>query len=133
MTAQDIPRSTGEMMSDIAGNVGNLVRNEADLARAEIAESIGKATASLGAMALAVALAIAGINLLATFGVALVVWAGLSLTWATLVVGAGLIVVALIIFNSAKSALQSIGFVPTRATRNIKRDAATLKEPFNAK
>lgn len=132
MTAKDIPKSTGEMLADIAGNVGNLVRNEADLARAEIAESARKAAASLGAMALAVAVGIAGINLLATSLVALVVWAGLSPTWATLVVGAGLIVLAVIIFISAKSALQSIGFVPTRAAHNVRRDAATLKEPFNA-
>jgi hypothetical protein len=43
MTATDSPRSTGEMMTDILGNVGNLVRNEVNLARAEIAGSISKA------------------------------------------------------------------------------------------
>lgn len=133
MSARESPKSTGEMMTDIMGNVGNLVRNEADLARAEISESLGKAGASLGAMALAVAVGIAGLNLVATSLVALAVRMGLPPLWATLIVGAGLLVIALIIFTSAKSALHQIGFAPTRAARNVQRDAAAIKDSFNDK
>jgi uncharacterized membrane protein YqjE len=133
MTARDVPKSTGEMMSDIVGNVGNLVRNEADLARTEIAESVGKAGASLGSMVLAIALGIAGLNLVAASLVALAVWAGLPMPWASLVVGAALILVALVIFGSAKSALRQIGFMPTRAARQVQRDVAAIKDKFNDK
>lgn len=133
MSTTDTPKSTSAMMTDIMGHVSNLVRNEADLARAEIAQSLSKVGASLGAMALAVALGIVGLNLLATSLVALVVWAGLEPRWATLVVGAALIVVALIIFQSARSALNQIGFAPTRTARNVQRDAAAIKESFNDK
>ncbi|PWK61461.1 phage holin family protein [Roseicyclus mahoneyensis] len=133
MSATDTPKSASAMMSDLMGHVGNLVRNEVDLARAEIAQSLGKVGASLGAMALAVAIGIAGLNLVATSLVALAVWAGLPPRWATLVVGAVLIVVALLIFRSARSSLHQIGFAPTRTARNVQRDAAALKDSFNDK
>lgn len=133
MTPADTPKSTGEMMSDILGNVGNLVRNEADLARAEIAQSMNRAGASFAAIALALAVAATGLNVLSASLVALVVWAGLPPQWATLCVGAGLLLVALILFNSARSALNHIGFVPTRAAGHLSRDAATIKESFNDK
>ncbi|MFN6977007.1 MAG: phage holin family protein [Gemmobacter sp.] len=131
MTPADAPKSTGEMMSDILGNVGSLVRNEADLARVEIAGSLNKAGAALGSMALALVLAICGVNLLAASLVALAVRAGLPPPWAAVAVGAALLLIALVIFRSARSALNQIGFVPTRAARSVQRDAAAIKESFN--
>ncbi|MFN4128784.1 MAG: phage holin family protein [Paracoccaceae bacterium] len=120
-------------MTDILGNVSNLVRNETDLARAEIGESLGKAGASLGTMALALVLAITGLNLLAAALVAVVVWAGLPPPWAAAVVGAVLLGIALALFYTAKSALNHIGFVPTRTAHNVSRDVAAIKESFNDK
>lgn len=132
MTGPVSPKSAGEMMTDILGNVSNLVRNETDLARAEIGQSLQKAGASLGSMAVALVLAIAGINLLALSLVALLVEsAGLSETWATVLVGAGLLVIALLLFTTAKSALNQIGFVPTRAARSVSRDVAAIKDSLN--
>ncbi len=133
MTTTSNPRSTGEMMNDLLANVSSLVRHEADLARTEIADDVKKVGASFGTMALALVLAITGLNVLATSLVALVIWAGLPPLWATVLVGAGLLLIALILFYSAKSALQQIGFVPTRTAQNVKRDAATIKDTFNDK
>jgi hypothetical protein len=133
MRATDTRKSAAEMMSDILGNVGSLVRNEADLARAEFSESLNKAGASLAAMATAVALAIAGLNMVAASLVALLIWAGVPPNWAPLVVGVGLLLIALVIFSSAKSALQQVSFAPTRAARNVERDAAAIKDSFNDK
>lgn len=127
------PKTTSEMMNDLLGHVRKLVRNEADLARAETAESLKKAGVSLGTMALALALAMTGLNVLASSLVALVIWAGLPPQWATLVVGAGLLVVALTLFQSAKSALHHVGFVPTRTAQNVQRDATAIKDSFNDK
>ncbi|WP_206018269.1 phage holin family protein [Roseovarius nitratireducens] len=121
------------MMNDLLANVSSLVRHEADLARTEIADDVKKVGASFGTMALALVLAITGLNVLATSLVALVIWAGLPPLWATVLVGAGLLLIALILFYSAKSALQQIGFVPTRTAQNVKRDAATIKDTFNDK
>lgn len=133
MTTTEKQRSTAEMLSDIMGHIGNMVRNEADLARTEISENLKKVGASLGAMALALALAITGLNVLATSLVALVIWAGLDPQWATLAVGAGLLLLALIIFKSATSVLHNITAVPKRTARNVQRDATAIKETFNDK
>lgn len=121
------------MLSDIMANLGNLVRNEAALARAEVSENISKAVASIGAILLALALGLAGLNILATSAVALLVLTGLAPHWAMLFVGSALLIVALAIFYSAKSALHQIGIVPTRAAQNVKRDAAAIKDTFNDK
>lgn len=120
-------------MTGILGNVSNLVRNETDLARAEIGESLNKAGASIAAMAVAVLLAITGLNVLAAFLVTMAIGMGLPPHLATVVVGAGLLGLALIVFMSAKSALNQIGFVPTRTARNLSRDVAAFKDSFNDK
>ncbi len=125
------PKSTGEMMADIMGNVSNLVRNETDLARAEIGESLTKAGASLGSMAVALVLAITALNVLAAALVALLVQMGLEPLWASVLVGLGLLAIAFAVFASAKSALKQIGFVPTRTARNVSRDVAAIKESLN--
>ena len=120
-------------MAAILGNISNLVRNETDLARAEIGESLSRAGASLGSMAVALILAITGLNVLAAAGVAAVVLAGVPPHWASAIVGAALLLVALALFYSAKSALNQIGLVPTRAARSVSRDVAAIKESFNDK
>lgn len=133
MTAGNTSKSTAEMLSDIIGHVGSMIRNEADLARTEIAENVKKVGASLVAMALALALVMTGFNLLATWLVALVIWAGLDPQWATLAVAAGVLLLALILFKSATSALHKITAVPQRTARSFQRDATAIKESFNDK
>lgn len=133
MMPPDASKSTGEMLADIMGNVSNLVRNEVDLARAEIGISLNKAMAAAGAMAIALVLAIVGLNVLAAALVTLAIRAGLSPTSATLVVGLGLLIIACLVFLSARSAFSRIGFVPTRAARAVGRDTAAIKEAYNDK
>lgn len=124
-------RTTRELMSDILGHVGRLIRNEADLARAEISESLDKLKASLAAMALALALGIVGLNVLAATLVVFLTEAGLAPHWASLVVGLVLLVIAFAVYSFAKSALQRIGFMPTRSAENVSRDASAIKDTFN--
>ena len=124
-------RTTRELMSDILGHVGRLIRNEADLARAEISESLDKLKASLAAMALALALGIVGLNVLAATLVVFLTEAGLAPHWASLAVGLVLLVIAFAVYSFAKSALQRIGFMPTRSAENVSRDASAIKDTFN--
>jgi uncharacterized membrane protein YqjE len=133
MTPGDGPKSAGEMMSDIMGNVGNLVRNEVDLARTEISASLEKAAGALGLMVFALLMAITGLNVLAAALVALVIWAGVPTLWAAVAVGLVLLFIAWMTFLSAKSALNQIGFMPTRAARSVQRDATAIKEAYNDK
>lgn len=127
------PKSTGEMMSDIMGNVASLVRNEVDLARTEITTSLTKAAGALGGMVLALLLAITGLNVLAAWLVAMAVWAGVPTQWAAAVVGVVLLLIAYMAFVSAKSLLNQIGFMPTRTARNVQRDATAIKGAYNDK
>lgn len=133
MSQTDTPKSAGEMMSDILGNVASLVRNEVDLARTEVASSLTRAAGAIGAMAISVLLAITGLNVLAGSLVALVVWAGVPPPWAAGVVGVVLLFIAYLTFLSAKSAFTQIGFMPIRAARSVKREASAIKEAYNDK
>ena len=131
MSMADPPRTTRELMSDILGHVSRLMRNEADLARAEISESMDKLKSSLAAMAIAFVLGIVGLNVLAAALVVFVTEAGLAPHWASLGVGLALLVIAFAVFSFAKSAFQKIGFVPTRSAQNVSRDASAIKDTFN--
>lgn len=133
MTQTTPPKSAGEMMFDIMGNVGSLVRNEVDLARTEITTSLVRAAGALGAMLVAFALAMVGLNLLAAWLVALAIRAGVPAQWAEALVGAAVLLIAYMTFLFAKSALNQIGFMPTRTARNVQRDAAAIKEAYNDK
>ena len=127
MTTTETPKSSGDLIADIMGNVGNLVRDEVDLARTEITSSVTKAGGALGLMAFALLLAITGLNVLAASLVALVIWLGVPPGRATVVVGVALMVIAYVLFLFGKSALKHIGFMPTRTARNLQRDAAAIK------
>ena len=131
MSMTDSSRTTRELMSDVLGHVSRLMRNEADLARAEISESLDKLKASLAAMALALALGIVGLNVLAAALVVFVAEAGLAPHWASLAVGLVVLAIAFAVYSSAKSALQRIGFMPTRSAENVSRDASAIKDTFN--
>lgn len=133
MTPAGDPRSAGEMMADIMGNVGNIVRNEVDLARAELSGSLAKASAALGRMVAAMILAVVGATQLSQLIVGLIVEAGLPVLWAILAVGTLLLLIGFALLLSAKSILNQIGFVPTRVARSVRRDAAAMKEAYNDK
>lgn len=133
MTPHDAPKSVAEMMADIMGNVGNLVRNEVALARAEMSESLVKVAGALGTMAVAFLLAMTGLNVLTTSLVAAAIRFGVPPHWAPVVVGGGLLFIAVVLFLIAKSRFTQIGFVPTRAARNLQRDTAAIKDAYNDK
>ncbi len=131
MSIGDPSRTTRELMSDIVGHISRLLRKEADLARAEIVESLDKLKASLAAMALALALGIVALNVLAAALVVFLTEAGLAPNWASLAVGLILLIIAYAVYNSAKSAFHKIGFMPTRSAQNVSRDASAIKDTFN--
>ena len=133
MTPHAAPKSVAEMMADIMGNVGNLVRNEVALARAEMSESLVKVAGALGTMAVAFLLAMTGLNVLTASLVAAAIRFGVRPHWAPVVVGGGLLFIAVVLFLIAKSRFTQIGFLPTRAARNLQRDTAAIKDAYNDK
>lgn len=133
MTQTNAPKSAGEMLADVLGNVGNLVRNEIDLARTELAGDFRSAGMAVGAILIAALLGLTGLNVLTASLIAVLVSFDIPPHWATLIVGVAFILAAVIIAATALKSLKLIGFVPTRAARNLKRDAAAIKDAYNDK
>ena len=84
-------------------------------------------------MAVAVILAITGLNMLAAWLVTVAILVGIPAPWAAAAVGIGLLFISYMTFLYAKSALNQIGFMPTRTARNVQRDATAIKEAYNDK
>jgi hypothetical protein len=115
------------------GHVSSLVRSEVDLARAEIGENVNRAGLAFGLLLGAVVIALVALNVLAAALVAAIAEAGLEAGWAALIVGAVLAVIALAMTVKATKDLKLANLAPTRTARNMKRDAAALKDAYNDK
>ena len=133
MSPQDTPKSAAEMMVDVAGNISNLVRNEVNLAKAELVASVKGMVSAIAMLMVALVLAITGVNVLSAAVVAAFIAAGLSPLWATVITGVLFLVVAGLIVMAAISAMKRIGFMPRRVATNVKRDVKAATEAYNDK
>lgn len=124
-------KSTGNLLSDAMSNVSALVRNEVDLARAEISENINRAGVALGMIAGAAIMALVALNVLAAALVAALTEAGLDGGWAALIVGVILAVIAYVLISKGVNDLKLSSLAPTRTAKNVKRDAAAVKEAYD--
>ena len=130
MDRQD-PRSTGSLLTDVLGSIGNLLRQEVDLARAEVDENLKRAGAALGLLVAAIILAFIGLSVLSTAAISALVLAGISQLWATLLVGLVVLLVAVIMVIIGLKRLKLSSIAPSRAARSIKADAHMMKEAYN--
>ena len=128
MSDPDTTRSAGSLLADAMGNVSALVRNEADLARAEISENVTRAGVALGMIAAAAILALVALIVLATALVAGLAEAGLHPGWAALIVGVALAAIAYVLFHKGTDDLKLSSLAPTRTAKNLRRDAEAVKE-----
>ena len=130
MDRQD-PRSTGSLLTDVLGSIGNLLRQEVDLARAEVDENLKRAGAALGLLVAAVILAFIGLSVLSTAAISALVLAGISQLWATVLVGLVVLLVAVIMVIVGLKRLKLSSIAPSRAARSLKADANMMKEAYN--
>ena len=121
------PPLTG-IISNVLHAINSLVRNEVDLARAEVSESVERAGIALGMIAAAMVIGFVALNVLTGAVVSAVVEAGLAPGWAALLVGTVYAIVAFVLINSARSRLRSASLAPRRTVANVKRDAAAVME-----
>lgn len=130
MTDQN-DRTTGEspvgLLGDIVTGFARLVRGELALARAEATRSIGDATSALGKLALAALLGVTALNVLSGAAVAGLVKAGWEPVWAGVLVGAGLMAVAIVLVRIGLAQLKPSNLAPKRMMANLRQDAETLK------
>lgn len=123
--------SARSMLSDVLTHVTNLVRGEVDLARAEITDNLKGAGAAIGMIVGGLVLAITALNILAAAVVAALTEAGLHAGWSALIVGLVLAAVAYGLARKGVGDLSLASLAPKRTARNIRRDAAAVKESHN--
>ncbi|WP_371156294.1 phage holin family protein [Jannaschia sp. 2305UL9-9] len=110
-----------------------LVQKEIALLRAEMSARISKAAAAAGLVLFAVVIALTALHVLAGALVAAIAATGLAAGWAALIVGGGLLVVALIAAMIGIRTLSNMSLAPRDTLSTLRRDAETLKETLDDK
>ena len=125
-------KSASSLVGDALESVSSLVRNEVDLARAEVQENLNRAAMAIGLLVGAVVAVLVALNVLAAALVAALVELGLDGGWAALIVGGVLAIIAFAMMAKGVNDLKLTSLAPSRTAKNIKRDAAAVKESYNA-
>ncbi|MBW3615198.1 MAG: phage holin family protein [Actinobacteria bacterium] len=119
--------SLGELVGNLSRDMTTLVRQELELARAEIKEELGRTSRAggmLGGTALAGYLAVLMVSFAVAWGLAEVMPAGLAF----LIVGAIFAVVAYLLFQRGRQELKQIRPVPEQTIETLKEDAEWAKQ-----
>lgn len=131
MTEPNTNKSAANLLSDVLTNVSGLIRNEVDLARAEINENLHRAVVALGLIAGAVVFALIALNVLTGALVVALTKAGITPGWAALIVGVVFGGIAFAMMAKGIHDLKLSSLAPTRTARNVQRDAAAVKDAYN--
>jgi membrane protein len=122
--AQD--RSTVQLVSQVAGDVGTLVKKEVQLARQEVTEAVMARLRAVAAMGVAAVIGLFALGFGAAAGAA-----GLALvlpTWAALLIVAGaFLLVALVALLLARAGMRGPPLQPELARQSIKEDVEWAK------
>lgn len=117
----------GALIADVLAGISRLVQGEMALARAEAAERLSDLRRSVVQIAVAAILGITAINVLAGAAVAVAVLLGLPPLWATLLVGAVLLLLAFGFAQHAASLMRDAGKAPVRSADSVKRDLEVIQ------
>ncbi|MEO1153983.1 MAG: phage holin family protein [Pseudomonadota bacterium] len=109
-----------------------LMQDEVALAKAEVSQNLSRAGTGLALMGVAALLALTALNVLATALVGYLAATEMSVGTAAIVVGAGLLIAALVLALMGKGRLSADAMTPDRTVQNLKDDVDTMKEATNA-
>ena len=119
------------LFSDLWRESATLIRNEAELAKAEIAEKVSALGTGMVSLAIGGAVLFAGF-LLVLFaivsGLAQVLPAQQAPWLAPLIVGAMVLFVGWLLLASGRDKLKTESLKPSRIARSVRRDAEVVKE-----
>lgn len=131
------PRSLGEIASDVLDNASTLIRQEVDLAKAEVKQSAtraGKGAGFLSGAAVAGYLGLLFLSLAAWWGIAVLIGSATepALGISGIIVGVVYLVIALILGLTGKGELAKIKGLP-KTTETVSKipNAATGHEEMN--
>ena len=124
-------RSLPGLFSDLWRDSARLIRDEAELAKTEIAEKVAQAGTGIASLAVGGAVCFAGFLLVLFAAVGLLAMAlpEEQAAWlAPLIVGAVVLAAGGILVAAGRRKLKSGHLKPTRAVRSVRRDAEVVKE-----
>ncbi|WP_417525996.1 phage holin family protein [Marinovum sp.] len=125
--------STSSLLGDAMTHVSSLVRNEVDLARAEIDQNLRRAGTAIGLLVAALVVALTALNVLVGAIVAGLTEAGMDAGWAAFFVGVVLAAIAYFFVQKGLNDLKLSSIAPSRAAANVQRDVEAVKGAANVK
>ena len=121
-------RSLADLFGDLARETSTLVRQEVDLAVAEVTEKVSNLGKSAAALAVGGLLAFVGLLALVAAVILMLGAAGLPLWVAALVVGIVAAGGGYLLVSRAQAAMKRIDLVPHKAVRSLHEDVDLVKE-----
>lgn len=122
--------SLGTLVGEISGDLSQLVRDEVELAKAEIRQEstkAGRAFGMLGGAGYAGHLALLLGSLAVVFALAHVV----DLAWAALIVTAVWAVAAVVLYSNGRRRLRVVHVKPEQTVQTLKEDARWARHPIS--
>jgi hypothetical protein len=120
--------SLGDLVSELTGDLSKLMRQELELAKAEIrqeATKAGKATGMLAAAGFAGYLTTVLLSLALVFALGAIV----PLGWAALIVAVLWGIAGAVLYSSGRAKLRTVNPKPERTVETLKEDAEWAKHP----
>ena len=121
-------RSLGDLFSDLSRETTTLVRQEVQLAKAELTQSATEAARGIGMLVAGGAVAYAGLFFLLLAIVFGLIEAGWDAWVSALVVGLVVVAIGAILVMRARESLKPANLAPQKTVETLKEDAAWAKE-----
>jgi|SwirhirootsSR3_FD_contig_81_2821335_length_1801_multi_3_in_0_out_0_2 hypothetical protein len=121
-------RSLGDLFSDLSRETTTLVRQEVQLAKAELTQSATEAARGIGMLVAGGAVAYAGLLFLLLAIVFGLIEVGLDAWLSALVVGLVVVAVGAILVLRARESLKPANLAPRRTVETLKEDQEWAKE-----
>jgi hypothetical protein len=121
-------RSLGDLFSDLSRETTTLVRQEVQLAKAELTQSATEAARGIGMLVAGGAVAYAGLLFLLLAIVFGLIEAGLDAWVSALVVGLVVVAIGAVLVLRARESLKPANLAPQKTVETLKEDAAWAKE-----
>lgn len=122
---QEGATSFSSLISSLTRDVTSLVRNEVDLAKAEMSEKTSQAATGVGSIAAAGAVMFCGLLVLlaaAVFGLNHVLPPETTPWLSALIVGGVVLIIGLIMLQSGRKKLQAQNLMPNRTMASLRND-----------
>jgi len=128
MAQQRDERSLGDLFSDLSRETTTLVRQEVQLAKAELTQSATEVARGIGMLVAGGAVAYAGLLFLLLAIVYGLIEAGWEAWLSALVVGLVVVVIGAILVLRARESLKPANLAPRRTVETLKEDQEWAKE-----